>query len=152
MSSDVAQKDWYSVLGACPTDGMQALKQSYQRLALLYHPDRQGPDVSPAEAQHRLQRFLEVDLAWKTLSDPLAKRQYDLQRRASELNQSWPVECRMDLDEMTWDQDSELYTYGCRCGGQFCVGKEEVEQQEEEQGAIVCCDTCSLSIEVGRPT
>lgn len=28
-------KDWYSVLGACPTDDIQELKQKYQKLILM---------------------------------------------------------------------------------------------------------------------
>lgn len=64
---------------------------------------------------------------------------------------------------MTWDDDQGLYTHSCRCGGEFSVTEEELEeepqrkQQDEgeketeegqHKGAIVCCDTCSLSVHV----
>uniref|UniRef100_A0AAZ3QC97 DnaJ (Hsp40) homolog, subfamily C, member 24 n=1 Tax=Oncorhynchus tshawytscha TaxID=74940 RepID=A0AAZ3QC97_ONCTS len=114
----------------------------------LYHPDKQGPDVTVTEAEEHLHRFIEVDQAWKVLSNQETKRAYDLQLRASELNQSWPVDAHVCLDDMTWDDDNEVYTYGCRCGGEFSIGREEAEGEE----AIVCCDTCSLSIEVKTTT
>ncbi|KAL0968572.1 hypothetical protein UPYG_G00268660 [Umbra pygmaea] len=111
-----------------------------------YHPDKQGPGVTVTEAEEHLHRFVEVDQAWKVLSNQETKREYDLQLRASELNQSWPVDASVCLDDMTWDDDHGAYTYGCRCGGEYSVRREEAEE------AIVCCDTCSLSIEVKRTT
>lgn len=34
-----------------------------------------------------------------------------------------------------------MYAYGCRCGGEFSIGREAADEK-----AIVCRDTCSLSI------
>ncbi|XP_031421205.1 dnaJ homolog subfamily C member 24 isoform X2 [Clupea harengus] len=143
---DAKQIDWYSVLGASPTDGLQELRQKYQKLVLLYHPDKQGLDVAAREADRHLQRFIEVDQAWKVLSNEETKREYDLQLRAQELKQDWPVDALVSLEDMDWDDGTRSYTYGCRCGGEFIIGKEEMEEEE----AIVCCDTCSLSIEIKR--
>uniref|UniRef100_A0A4W5NXI2 DnaJ (Hsp40) homolog, subfamily C, member 24 n=1 Tax=Hucho hucho TaxID=62062 RepID=A0A4W5NXI2_9TELE len=84
--------------------------------------------------------FIEVNQAWKVLSNQETDS-YDLQLRASELNQSWPVDARVCLDDVTSNDDNEVYTYGCRCGGEFSIGREA-----EDEKAIVCCDTCSLSI------
>ncbi|XP_038856356.1 dnaJ homolog subfamily C member 24-like [Salvelinus namaycush] len=106
-----------------------------------YHPDKQGPDVSVTEAEEHLHRFIEVNQAWKVLSNKETKRVYDLQLCAGELNQSWPVDARVSLDDMTSDDDNEVYAYGCRCGGEFSIGREAADEK-----AIVCRDTCSLSI------
>ncbi|XP_041967113.1 dnaJ homolog subfamily C member 24 isoform X3 [Alosa sapidissima] len=62
-----------------------------------------------------------------------------------ELKQSWPVDAQVSLEDMDWDSDTQSYTYGCRCGGEFIIGTEEMEEE-----ATVCCDTCSLSIEIKR--
>ncbi len=35
VDSSGPQKDWYSILGACPTDDIQELKQKYQKLILM---------------------------------------------------------------------------------------------------------------------
>ncbi|XP_030642741.1 dnaJ homolog subfamily C member 24 [Chanos chanos] len=137
-------KEWYSILDAKPTDDLQVLKQKYQRLVLMFHPDKQRPDMTEEEAKKHLQRFLDVDQAWKTLSNEEMRREYDLQLRARELKQSWPVDAHIALEDMIWDDDTQSYTYACRCGGEYILGKEETEEEE----ATVCCDTCSLSIEV----
>ncbi|KAJ8252087.1 hypothetical protein COCON_G00213990 [Conger conger] len=142
---NILHRDWYAILDASPSDCVQELKQKYQRLVLLYHPDKQGPGAAAGEVEQRLQRFIEVDQAWKILSNPETKTAYDLQRRAQELKQNWPVDAHISLDDMDWDDGEQVYRYGCRCGGEFIIGKEETEEEEE---SVVCCDTCSLSIEV----
>ncbi|KAJ8416236.1 hypothetical protein AAFF_G00382580 [Aldrovandia affinis] len=144
---DMSQTDWYAVLDASPSDCLQELKQKYQRLALLYHPDKQGPDAGAGELEQRVQRFIEVNQAWKILSNEETKRAYDLQRHARELKQMWPLDAHVCLDDMDWDDGEQVYTYSCRCGGQFLMRKEEADEESE---SLICCDTCSLSIEVKR--
>uniref|UniRef100_W5MB15 DnaJ homolog subfamily C member 24 n=1 Tax=Lepisosteus oculatus TaxID=7918 RepID=W5MB15_LEPOC len=138
------QKDWYAVLEASPSDSLQELKQKYQKLALLYHPDKQSPDVPPGEVEQCVQRFIEVDQAWKILGNEETKKNYDLQRHAAELKQGWPIDAYVRLEDMTWQDDEQAYLYGCRCGGEYMMSKEEAE----ENVSVICCDTCSLSIEV----
>ncbi|XP_051548465.1 dnaJ homolog subfamily C member 24 isoform X2 [Myxocyprinus asiaticus] len=140
------QKDWYSILGASPTDDIQELKQKYQKLILMFHPDKQRPGVSEGEAEQHLQRFIDVDQAWKILSNEESRNKYNLQLRARELKQSWPVDAHITLNDMNWDSDAECYTYSCRCGGEFILDKEEMQEAE----TVVCCDSCSLSIEVQK--
>ncbi|KAM9471060.1 dnaJ homolog subfamily C member 24 isoform 1-T2 [Clarias gariepinus] len=141
------EKNWYSVLGATPTDSVQELKQKYQRLVLTFHPDKQDPSLSEEEAGLQLQRFIDVDQAWKILSDEESRRQFDLQLRAQELKQCWPVDACITLEDMNRDSENECYSYSCRCGGEFLLENEDAEDDED---AVVCCDTCSLSIEVKR--
>nr|XP_046250602.1 dnaJ homolog subfamily C member 24 isoform X2 [Scatophagus argus] len=157
-----AEKDLYAVLEASSSDSAQQLKHKYHQLALQYHPDRLG-DENSSEAESAEKKFLEIDAAWRILRDRNTRRQYDLQRRALELKQDWPVDSTVHLEDMTWDQDECMYTYSCRCGGGFSVSEDEVEEEtqrrqpedkeeemEEEghRGVIVCCDTCSLSVYV----
>lgn len=159
---EAVEKDLYAVLGASSSDSIQQLRHRYQQLALQYHPDRLGAEGS-SEAESAVQKFLEVDAAWKTLSDQTSRRQYDLHRRARELKQDWPVDSTVCLEDMTWDEDECVYTYSCRCGGGFSVSEEEVEEEtqrrqqdgeakeaegDEHKGVVVCCDTCSLSVYV----
>ncbi|XP_076878307.1 dnaJ homolog subfamily C member 24 [Brachyhypopomus gauderio] len=141
------QKNWYSILGASPSDDLHELKQKYQRLVLMFHPDKQKPGLSEEEADQRLRRFLEVDQAWKVLGNQESRRTFDLQLRADELKQSWPVDACVVSGDMSWDSEGRTYSYGCRCGGDFVLTEEEMED-----GAVVCCDTCSLSIQVKSVT
>lgn len=145
---NVPQKDWYSILGANPTDDIQDIKQKYQKLILMFHPDKQKPGLSEGEAEQLLQKFIDVDQAWKILSDEKSRKEYNLQMRACELKQSWPVDAHVTLDDMNWDTDAECYTYSCRCGGEFVLYQEDTQEAE----TVVCCDSCSLSIEVQKVT
>ncbi|MBN3305325.1 DJC24 protein, partial [Amia calva] len=111
-----------------------------------YHPDKQSPDVPPGEVEQRVQRFIEVDQAWKILGNEETKREYDLQRRATELQQRWPVDAQVFLEDMNWVDGEQAYMYECRCGGEYILSKEDAE----EHVSIICCDTCSLSIEVNK--
>uniref|UniRef100_A0AAZ1Y2D4 J domain-containing protein n=1 Tax=Oreochromis aureus TaxID=47969 RepID=A0AAZ1Y2D4_OREAU len=96
------EKDLYAVLGANPSDSVQQLRHRYQQLALQYHPDRLGGDCS-SEAESGVKKFLEVDAAWRVLSDQTTRTQYDLQRRAWTLKQDWPIDSTVYVDDMTWD-------------------------------------------------
>lgn len=46
-----------------------------------YHPDKQSTDVPAGTVEECLQKFIEVDQAWKVLGNEETKTQYDLQRR-----------------------------------------------------------------------
>ncbi|XP_036963884.1 dnaJ homolog subfamily C member 24 isoform X2 [Acanthopagrus latus] len=78
--SEAAEKDLYAVLGASSSDSVHQLKHRYQQLALQYHPDRLGGEGS-LEVESGVKKFLEVDAAWRILSDQNTRRHYDLQRR-----------------------------------------------------------------------
>ncbi|XP_035499369.1 dnaJ homolog subfamily C member 24 isoform X2 [Scophthalmus maximus] len=164
---EAVKMDLYAVLGASPSYSVQQLRHRYQQLALQYHPDRLRGECS-SEAETCVTKFLEVDAAWRILGDQEARRQYDLQRRAQELKQDWPVDSTVYLEDMTWDQGERVHTHCCRCGGGFSISEEEVEEEtqrmedegeeEEEErvegqnrGVVVCCDTCSLSVYVTWP-
>ncbi|XP_038562004.1 dnaJ homolog subfamily C member 24 isoform X2 [Micropterus salmoides] len=109
---EAAEKDLYAVLGASPSDSLQQLRHRYQQLALQYHPDRLGGECS-SEAESGVKKFLEVDAAWRILSDQNTRRQYDLQRRVRELKQDWPVDSTVYLEDMTWDQVTQPPFPGC---------------------------------------
>ncbi|XP_005491130.2 dnaJ homolog subfamily C member 24 [Zonotrichia albicollis] len=135
------QKDWYKVLGAKPSDSPAELKRKYQKLALLHHPDKQA--AGAAEAEECGQRFLEIHQAWKVLGNEETKQEYDLQQREDNLTKEWPLHEQIYLEDMSWNEDEQLYTLSCRCGGNYSVSKSETKDV-----SLVCCDTCSLVIEI----
>ncbi|KAM8861363.1 dnaJ homolog subfamily C member 24 [Synchiropus picturatus] len=150
---DAAQEDLYAVLGASPSDSAQQLRQRYQKLALQHHPDRLS-GATPAETERGVSRFQQLEAAWRVLSDQSSRRRYDQQRRAQELTQEWPVDGSVSLEDMSWDAEVQVHTYACRCGGVFSITAEEVEAERAGRGGgegmqvVVCCDTCSLSLDV----
>ncbi|NXH71814.1 DJC24 protein, partial [Hydrobates tethys] len=139
----VTQKDWYKILGAKPSDSLAELKRKYQKLALLYHPDKQKADVPAGEVEERVQRFIEIDQAWKILGNEETKKEYDLQQREDNLTKEGPLHAQIYLEDMSWNEDEQCYTLSCRCGGNYTVFKSETKDV-----SLVCCDTCSLVIEI----
>ncbi|XP_035405892.1 dnaJ homolog subfamily C member 24 isoform X2 [Anser cygnoides] len=139
----ITQKDWYKILGAKPSDSPGELKRKYQRLALLYHPDKQKADVPAGEVEERVQRFIEIDQAWKILGNEETKKEYDLQQREDNLTKEWPLHAQVYLEDMSWNEDEQCYTLSCRCGGNYAVSESETKDV-----SLVCCDTCSLVIEI----
>ncbi|XP_063294642.1 dnaJ homolog subfamily C member 24 [Pelobates fuscus] len=136
-------KDWYAILGANPTDSQAELKQKYQKLALLYHPDKLGTDVTDKHVENGSQRFIEINQAWKILGNEETKKEYDLNLRECEISRSWAVDTQIHLEDMSWDEDEDLYSFPCRCGGRYVVPQNDIEQT-----LLVNCDSCSLIIEI----
>jgi molecular chaperone DnaJ len=72
----VAAKDYYQVLGVSEDADADAIKKSYRKLARKYHPDA-NPDDPAAE-----ERFKEISEAYRVVSDPEKRKQYDAMRKA----------------------------------------------------------------------
>jgi molecular chaperone DnaJ len=67
----MAKRDFYEVLGVTRGCDDKALKSAYRKLAMQYHPDRNGGEQS-AEI-----KFKEVNEAYEVLRDPQKRAAYD---------------------------------------------------------------------------
>jgi len=74
-------KDYYSILGLDSDASTESVKLAYRRLAREAHPDRFGGQGSEAQAQASL-RMTDLNEAYKTLSAPLRRKEYDKELRA----------------------------------------------------------------------
>lgn len=77
----MATKDYYEVLGVPATATEDVIKKAYRKLAMRYHPDRQG-DKPAAEAKASEERFKAIKEAYEHLSDAQQRAAYDAARRA----------------------------------------------------------------------
>jgi len=66
-----SKRDYYEVLGVDRSADQQTIKQTYRKLALKYHPDR-NPGNAEAESQ-----FKGISEAYQVLSDPSKRQKYD---------------------------------------------------------------------------
>ncbi|XP_058402169.1 dnaJ homolog subfamily C member 24 [Diceros bicornis minor] len=138
-----ADKDWYGVLGAEPSAGAAELRRRYRALALRYHPDRQSADAPAGAVEECVQKFIEIEQAWKILGNEETKKEYDLLRHEDHLRNMGPVDAQVYLEEMSWNEDDHSFSLSCRCGGKYRVSKDEAEVV-----TLISCDTCSLIIEL----
>jgi len=61
-------KSYYDILGVDRNASPDAIKRAYRQKASLYHPDKEGGSKT---------KFQEVEEAYRTLSDPNKRQQYD---------------------------------------------------------------------------
>ncbi|MCK5848964.1 MAG: molecular chaperone DnaJ [Caldisericia bacterium] len=67
----MAKKDYYEILGVERSSTPEAIKSSYRKLVMKYHPDvNKDSDAS--------QKMTEINEAYNALSDPKKKQQYDM--------------------------------------------------------------------------
>uniref|UniRef100_A0A915DYH9 J domain-containing protein n=1 Tax=Ditylenchus dipsaci TaxID=166011 RepID=A0A915DYH9_9BILA len=72
--------DFYEILGVERNSTEQDIKNSYRKLALKYHPDR-NPGNEQAQEQ-----FKRISIAYSVLSDPNKRRQYDVSGPSMAMN------------------------------------------------------------------
>ncbi|XP_014643289.1 PREDICTED: dnaJ homolog subfamily C member 24 [Ceratotherium simum simum] len=108
-----------------------------------YHPDRQSADAPAGAVEECVQKFIEIEQAWKILGNEETKKEYDLLRHEDHLRNMGPVDAQVYLEEMSWNEDDHSFSLSCRCGGKYRVSKDEAEEV-----TLISCDTCSLIIEL----
>ncbi len=66
-----AQEDYYDILGVSRTASQEEIKKAYKKLARKYHPD-----LNPGD-KHAEEMFKKIQEAYRVLSDPNLREQYD---------------------------------------------------------------------------
>ncbi|EEQ32758.1 Diphthamide biosynthesis protein 4 [Microsporum canis] len=167
----------------------QDIKAAYHRALLQYHPDKSGSSTpsSPGEKAGKREIFPrglntpkyvaprtvdQITAAYKVLSNPAAKAEYDQAlllsgfgktSTATNRNENDDLVFRtglevLDLDDMVMEtvvsqpggdeeQNSiETWYRGCRCGDEkgFMVSETDLENEAEKGEIIIGCRGCSL--------
>ncbi|KAJ6683677.1 hypothetical protein OIU85_007374 [Salix viminalis] len=72
-SAELGQMSFYELLGITESGTLPEIKQAYKQLARKYHPDVSPPD----RVEEYTRRFIRVQEAYETLSDPRMREIYD---------------------------------------------------------------------------
>lgn len=64
----MAKRDYYEVLGVNKSASADEIKKAFRRLAVKYHPDKEGGDET---------KFKEANEAYEVLKDPSKRQRYD---------------------------------------------------------------------------
>lgn len=147
--------DYYTILSLAtrkhdPSLSPNEVKAAYKRALLQHHPDK---STAPKNVSSNI-TIDSIALAYKILSSPALKTEYDLA-----LQSSRPMEDdkvfrtgldTVDLDDLNFDEGKEVWTRGCRCGddGGFVVTEAELEGNAEDGELIIGCRGCSLWLRV----
>jgi curved DNA-binding protein CbpA len=109
-------KDYYGLLGVERDATNEEIKKAYRRLALQYHPDRNGGDPSLEE------KLKEVNQAYQVIGNEVKRHQYDLTlRRFSHNDAIYQEGPNDDLEKFLWSLGRERHGVrgfgGCRGRG-----------------------------------
>ncbi|KAJ5610709.1 hypothetical protein N7510_007428 [Penicillium lagena] len=181
--------DYYAILNLPFTGSSglilskQQIKLAYHKALLAHHPDKASPIAvadEPAlqgatphqapgrgqgqgKAQQRTYTIDEITTAYKTLSDPFLRADYD---RALRLDRAKVAEREktgdvfhtgleiVDLEDLECDEDGTGATVcwyrGCRCGDErgFLVTEADLEREAEHGEIVLGCRGCSLWLKV----
>lgn len=166
----------------------QEIKLAYHRALLRHHPDKSRSaaasstltpvlnvnntgDVGRKGTSKSAYTVDQITLAYKVISDPVARAEYDRTLRMKNLGQIDPSSHGgeagdsdsafrtglevFDLDDMQIDDECDaasdgehgsLWYRSCRCGDEkgFLVKEEELEREAERGEIVVGCRGCSL--------
>ncbi|KAI9931119.1 hypothetical protein ASPWEDRAFT_166932 [Aspergillus wentii DTO 134E9] len=176
--SDSVAHDHYQILNlpftGTPTAlSKQQLKIAYHKALLKHHPDKApGADTPSAyngdgNSQTSSYTVDQITTAYKTLSDPSLRAEYD---RSLRLDRAKVAEREktgtvfhtglevVDLEDLALDEsaegesgDAEAYWYrACRCGDDkgFLVTEQDLEREAEHGEIVIGCRGCSLWMKI----
>ena len=135
----------YEVLGVDPASSYDEIKQSFQKLALQYHPDKASRECdNRSQLDADGERFIAISQAYKVLCNPELRPQYDAALQQRLVAQDWPIQDVISFKELTNDASTATFSYPCRCGSSFVLDDKDVLYQIDH----VLCNSCSLCIKV----
>jgi DnaJ-class molecular chaperone len=106
--------DLYAILGVSPLASVETMKSSFQKLALLHHPDKSKDPESAA-------LFRNIHDAWKTLGDAEERAKYDLSIKSCDEVGVNAENVALAEFEVTVENEEKCYKKSCRCGGEYEV-------------------------------
>lgn len=127
----------------------QDIKQAYRRSLLEHHPDK-------VQSGESLQSVDAITLAYKVLSEPATKGEYDRELRLQHARNKGDNKIFhtgldiVDLDDLDYDEQTGEWWRSCRCGQDrgFLVTENELDKESRYGELITGCRGCSLWLKV----
>lgn len=141
--------DAYSLLECERTVRPDDLKESYHRILLCVHPDKNNSSPNTDAYTNNLEKFIRVQAAYRMLNNRETRATYDnhlrqteLQESASNLNAKNDEALFLNLyRHFEYDLSNELYFRNCdRCGGLHSAPKTELNRIFNEINACLTND------------
>lgn len=149
LEGDGASRTHYETLEVAHDASPDEIRQNYRRLILVHHPDKR----SNSHQDHLPRQAEALNVAYAVLSDAASRSDYDeaLKAKQAEPTPSSNMSAVSHIvslsDFAAKDEDGiEKYYFPSRCGGDF-----EVDVQELEEGngdLLLQCDGCTERIRV----
>lgn len=99
---------FYELLGISEQGSFDEIKKAYKKLARKYHPDVSPPD----RTEEYTRRFIEVQEAYETLSDPRLRAVYDRDLERG-LHLAFSARRRRRRFDEVHDLTIQFYLYYC---------------------------------------
>jgi diphthamide biosynthesis protein 4 len=127
----------------------QDIKQAYRKALLEHHPDK-------AQTGDAARSVDSITVAYKTLSEPATKVDYDRELRLQHARNKGDDKIFhtgldiVDLDDLDYDEETGEWWRGCRCGQDrgFIITEDQLENESRYGELITGCKGCSLWLKV----
>lgn len=139
-----SMENLYDILQSHPGATLEELRKAYTQLILKYHPDKTPQKDNLPAFQTNTEKFIQIDRAWKILSHPELRSQFDAKWYERSLVQDLPIQETVHFKDFDFDSCENVYMYPCRCGSCYVLSHLESQVRFD----IVCCETCSLTVQV----
>ena len=144
-------ENYYEILGVSQFATQEEIKKAFQKLALVHHPDKDSSDIANSpdcdqvvHESNDSNKIVDILRAWKVLSDPELRRQYDSVWFQRYHTNTVVIHDVVRLADLTMDKNGD-YAFECsRCGGGCTVCAQDVSFRVD----VVGCDSCSLYYEI----
>lgn len=146
------------------------LKSAYHKALLQHHPDKSRKFETAIPSPEEVNRHSEysvdqITTAYRILSDPVTRAEYDREIRLAAANTKEPGKGAgtgddsifriglelYDLDDLEMEEGgglngSDIWYHACRCGDKkgFLVSESDLEREAEWGEIIVGCRGCSI--------
>ncbi|KAJ8986104.1 hypothetical protein NQ317_003399 [Molorchus minor] len=112
------EENYYSVLGCSENATLSELKQNYQNLIRMHHPDKLMDSSSVSS-----EKFVLIDRAYKTLRNEQSRKEYDASLLQNIIDDKCLIYAEISKSELNFNSEGVAH-FLCRCGDNVEIQRE----------------------------